>query len=240
MHRGLLLILLIVLPVTLAAEETVLASVESTRLAPASTRLAPDQSPRPAPRRLRDPRMRWPAGTREAALWTQVMLSALEKGHARPLIETVPRDIAQWCPAYPDNPAPARAAFWAGFASTLAKYESTYRPQAVGGGGLWHGLLQILPGTAHFNKCTATTGPALRNGAANLSCALRIMARTVPRDQAISLKDSRWRGVAADWGPMRSEPKRRDMARWLSQQSYCQPIQSTRPRLRPASWPPTV
>ena len=41
MHRGLLLILLIVLPVTLAAEETVLASVESTRLAPAATRLAP-------------------------------------------------------------------------------------------------------------------------------------------------------------------------------------------------------
>lgn len=232
MRRGVLTILLLMLPLAAPAEPA--------PKAPEATLLAPGHSLRPAARASRNPRMRWPSGTQEAALWTRVMLSALEKGHAKPLVETVPRDIAEWCPAYPDNPPSARAAFWAGFASTLAKYESTWRPQAVGGGGLWHGLLQILPGTAQFNKCSATSGPALQDGAANLSCALRIMARTVPRDQAISVRDSRWRGVAADWGPMRSDAKRRDMARWLSKQSYCQPIETTRPRLRPASWPPAA
>lgn len=165
------------------------------------------------------------------------MLSAL-RGHASPLVDVVPRDIAEWCPAYRDNPPERRAAFWAGFASALAKHESTYRPDAVGGGGRWYGLLQILPGTAQHFGCRARSGAALTDGAANLSCALRIMARTVTRDQAISIRDSRWRGVAADWGPMRSAAKRRDMSQWLRQQSYCVPIGVTRPRLRPAPWPP--
>lgn len=233
MRRIVLTILVLLLPLGAPAQTPAAGPVEAGGLAPL-------QSLRPAPRAPRNPQMRWPAQSREAALWTRVMLSALEQGHARPLIETVPRDIAAWCPAYADNPPAARAAFWAGFASALAKYESTWRPRAVGGGGLWHGLLQILPGTAHFNKCMATTGPALQNGAANLSCALRIMARTVPRDQAISLNEGRWRGVAADWGPMRSAAKRQEMAGWLRRQSYCRPIETLRPRLRPDSWPPAA
>ncbi len=145
----------------------------------------------------------------------------------------VPRDIGDWCPAYASNSTERRAAFWAGFASALAKHESTYRPDAVGGGGRWYGLLQILPATARGYGCRARSGNALKDGSANLSCALRIMAVTVPRDRAVSIRDNRWRGVAADWGPMRSSSKRRDMANWLRAQSYCQPLSSTRPKLRP-------
>ncbi|TNF20915.1 MAG: lytic transglycosylase [Rhodobacteraceae bacterium] len=202
----------------------------------AVSRLAPDHSLRPQLRGSQVPVTRW-RHRPEAALWTRAMLSAL-RGHARPLVEVVPRDVAEWCPAYADNPPEARAAFWAGLASALAKHESTYDPRAVGGGGKWYGLLQILPATARWRGCRAGSGPALTGGAANLSCALRIMAITVPRDRAIALRDTRWRGVAADWGPMRSPSKRRDMANWLKQQSYCQPIHVQRPRLRPAVWPP--
>lgn len=200
--------------------------------APASS-LAPRTSLVPVARSFVLPSTRW-AHRSEATLWTVAMLSAL-RGHAKALVETVPRDIEEWCPAYPENDAARRAAFWAGFSSALAKHESTYRPEAVGGGGRWYGLLQILPATARGYKCRARSGPALLDGAANLSCALRIMAVTVPRDRAISIRDSRWRGVAADWGPMRSAAKRRDMAAWLRKQPYCQPKPSSlRPRLRPA------
>ncbi|MEP1944290.1 MAG: transglycosylase SLT domain-containing protein, partial [Sulfitobacter sp.] len=142
-------------------------------------------------------------------------------------------DIATWCPAYPQNAAAQRRAFWVGYMSALAKHESTYKPWAVGGGGRWYGLLQILPATARGYKCNVGTGEALKNGAANLSCGVRIMTHTVQRDGVIHGRDKKWRGVSADWGPMRSESKRREMAGWLKRQNYCVATSSTRPRARP-------
>ena len=166
-------------------------------------------------------------------LWTRAALSAL-KDHAQPLVDLVPGDIAKWCPAYPDNTDANRRAFWVGFLSALAKHESTYKPWAVGGGGKWYGLLQILPATARGYKCNVGTGQALKSGPANLSCALRIMAQTVPRDGVIhGYKGKKGQGVTADWGPMHSASKRRDMAGWLRQQSYCLPRDATRPEARP-------
>ncbi|WP_272009278.1 transglycosylase SLT domain-containing protein [Roseovarius sp. ZX-A-9] len=168
----------------------------------------------------------------EAARWTRGALAAL-RTHGKALENTVPRDIAEWCPGYVSAPPPQRRAFWVGFLSALAKHESTYRPDAVGGGGKWYGLLQILPSTARGYGCMARSGSALKDGAANLSCAIRILAVTVPRDQAIAVKERRWRGVAADWGPMRSSRKRADMAGWLRQQSFCAVTTSPRPKARP-------
>ncbi len=188
--------------------------------------------PRPPARSANLPRTRWEHRP-GSQIWTRAALSAL-KTHGAPLVRTVPRDVAQWCPAYPDASDAQRRAFWVGFMSALAKHESTYRADAVGGGGLWYGLLQILPATARGYRCYVGQGEALKNGAANLSCAVRIMAVTVPRDQVIAAKDRRWRGVAADWGPMRSASKRRDMATWLQRQSYCKPLSSVRPKTRPA------
>jgi hypothetical protein len=155
--------------------------------------------------------------------------------HGTPLVQTVPRDIAAWCPGYPSADEARRRAFWVGFLSTLAKYESTYRAKAVGGGGLWFGLMQILPGTARSYGCRARSGGALKDGGDNLSCAIRIMARTVPRDRAIAIKDGRWRGAAADWGPLRDARKRAEMASWLHGQSYCAITRSPRPIGRPRS-----
>ena len=165
-------------------------------------------------------------------LWNRAALSAL-KSHGKPLVDMVPGDIVTWCPKYPDaNPADRRA-FWLGFMSALAKFESTYKPEAVGGGGKWYGLLQILPATARGYKCNVGTGEALKNGAANLSCAVRIMATTVPRDGVVHARDNKWRGVSADWGPMRSSSKRADMARWLRRQPYCAQLDAIRPQTRP-------
>lgn len=177
------------------------------------------------------PRTRW-QHMEGNALWTRAAMSAL-KNHGSPLVKMVPRDITDWCPAYAQNNAEKRSAFWVGYMSALAKYESTYKPRAVGGGGRWYGLLQILPATARGYECAAGTGEALKSGPANLSCAVRIMTYTVKRDGVIHGRDSKWRGVSADWGPMRNEAKRTEMATWLKRQNYCKPVNSLRPRARP-------
>lgn len=176
------------------------------------------------------PRMRWDHRS-EHALWTRSALKAV-KGHGAPLVQMVPKDIENWCPAYPENGPEKRAAFWVGFMSALSKHESTYKPNAVGGGGLWYGLLQILPATARGYGCRAGSGEALKSGPANLSCAARIMATTVKRDGVIHAREPRWSGVSADWGPMRSPAKRADMANWLKGQSYCKSLKTLRPQAR--------
>lgn len=181
------------------------------------------------------PRTRWEHRA-DAPLLTRTALSAL-KAHGAALTEIVPRDIAAWCPAYSQASNARRRAFWVGFLSALAKHESTYNPRAVGGGGRWYGLLQILPATARGYKCRAGSGEALRDGPDNLSCAVRIMAHTVLRDGVVS---EGMRGVAADWGPLHNATKRQDMQRWTQAQSYCKPLSSVRPRARPARFAQVV
>jgi hypothetical protein len=186
---------------------------------------------RPPAREAYVPRARWEY--REGGmLWTRVALAAV-KTHGAPLTQVVPRDIDEWCPAYPDQGKKERAAFWTALVSTLSRYESTWRPSAVGGNGRWFGLMQIYPPTAEFRGCRVQTGEGLKSPAANLNCAVRIMAITVPRDNAISVLDGRWRGVAADWGPIRTEWMRRDMQRYTKRQPYCRLLSEVRPKKRP-------
>ena len=193
---------------------------------------------RPAPRPAIEPipAARWDDARGESDRWALAARRAL-KTHGRALVSTVPRDIEDWCPGYRGADDADRRAFWTGFLSSLAKYESTYRPTAVGGGGRWFGLLQILPTTARGYGCEATSGAALKDGGRNLACAIRIMARTVPRDGVIFARSPRWSGVAADWGPMRSEEKRAEMSRWLRGQDYCRFTTTRRPAPRPDRGP---
>lgn len=178
------------------------------------------------------PRVELPAVQWERDAWTRATLAAV-LGHGRALVETVPGDIAGWCPAYAENGPRGRAAFWTGMISALARYESTHRAQAVGGGGRWFGLTQISPGTARGYGCRARTGQALLDGPANLSCAVRIMARTVARDGAVARRGGRNAGVAADWGPMTKASLRDRMKAFTRAQSYCQPRRSLVPKPRP-------
>jgi hypothetical protein len=153
----------------------------------------------------------------EAARWTTAVLTSLD-AHGSPLIDVVPNDIDAYCPAYRDAGPDQRKAFWVGLLSALAKHESTWRPDVSGGDGRWHGLLQISPGTARGYGCRAKTAEELKKGSDNLSCALRIMAVTVPRDGVIS---EGMGGVAADWGPFHQRRKREDIQAFTRSQSYC-------------------
>ncbi|MGR3500269.1 MAG: transglycosylase SLT domain-containing protein [Limimaricola soesokkakensis] len=187
--------------------------------------------------RARDPFLpeaRWD-GKPGTGIWTRGLMSAL-RGPASDLAEVVPADIATWCPAYAANPPRLRRAFWVGVMSALARFESRHRADAVGGGGLYHGLLQILPGTARGYGCVARDGAMLRDPVRNLSCAARIMARTVKRDGAVAMKDGRRAGIAADWGPMTKPAMRAEMAAWTREQSYCRSgtlLTVPRPQARP-------
>lgn len=162
------------------------------------------------------PVMRWDFRS-EGDDWTAATLAAL-KTTGTPLLSEVPRDIMEWCPGYVTADADGRAAFWSGVLSALAKHESTWNPAAVGGDGRWVGLVQIAPATARGYGCTARSAEDLKDGAANLSCAIRIAARTVARDGVVAAGGD---GIAADWGPFHSAAKRREMAAWTSSQSYC-------------------
>jgi len=130
----------------------------------------------------------------EAADWTRATLASI-KGPGAVLLDIVPGDIAAFCPAYAGADRDDRAAFWSGLLSALAKHESTWRPEASGGGGRWIGLTQIYPPTARTFGCQAQTVAALKDGAANLSCAVNIMAAQVGRDQMLVSEGGAWRGT---------------------------------------------
>ena len=155
----------------------------------------------------------------EAPLWTASTLAVVQT-HDAQLAAAVPGDIAQWCPGYETAPLPDRRAFWSGLLSAVAKYESTWNPAASGGGGKYIGLMQISPATAENYDCDATSSAALKDGAANLACAVKIAAAQVGRDAMVAGDGNR--GVARDWGPMKSASKRAAMAEWTSAQTYCQ------------------
>lgn len=194
--------------------------------------LAESMRPMGRPEPIPLPSLRWDHVEGSKA-WSRTTMEALST-YGAPVVETMPEDIADWCPKYPQATRWERTAFWAGLLSTLTKHESTYRPDAVGGGGKWYGLVQILPATARGYECKAQTREALKDGSANLACAVRIMATTVPRDEVVS---EGMRGVAADWGPFHQRRKREDMRQWLNAQPYCQlppGLLAVKPKPRPA------
>jgi len=168
------------------------------------------------------PVMGWDARP-EAAEWTARTLRAVGAEDAR-LAARVPADIATFCPTYADAPLPQRRAFWAGALSAVARYESSWNPQAAGGGGAYLGIMQISTRTAEQHGCAATSAAGLKdgglkNGGANLECAVQIMAAAVGRDGVVAGPGNR--GVGRDWMPLRQEDKRRAIADWTSRQDYC-------------------
>ncbi len=163
------------------------------------------------------PLMRWDSQP-EADAWTRAALQAVAQ-YDGALAATVPHDVESWCPGYAAASLADRRAFWVAMFSTLAKYESTWNERASGGGGRWIGLTQIAPATARQYGCEAQTVEALKDGAQNLACAVRIAAAQVERDNMVAGGGTL--GMGRDWAPFRASAKRADMAAWVSGQAYC-------------------
>lgn len=166
-------------------------------------------APEPAPATRWDHRA-------EASSWTAETMLALA---AEPgLLAHVPADVGEYCPAYPEAPPAQRAAFWTGYLSALAKYESRWNPEAAGAGGRYRGLMQIAPATARNFGCDAG---GLYEGGANLACAVRILAAEVPARGAIVAGPAGMGGVAAHWPPARRPENRSEIAAFTTVQDYC-------------------
>jgi len=166
------------------------------------------------------PAARWD-GRPGADTWTQSTLAAVTAS-TPDMAEVIPLDIVDWCPGYASAAAPQRREFWVGLISALVHHESFYNPRNVSSGGQWFGLIQIYPPTARFFGCDVRSGDALLDPDANLVCAVRIMSQAVADWPSISVDNGRWRGVAAQWGPMTQTRKREDMMAWTTAQDYCQ------------------
>lgn len=174
-------------------------------------KLAPDTSPVPP--------MRWDHHP-EAEEWTEEALTAVAAKDPV-FAQTVPADVQAWCPGYAKADIEDRRAFWVGMFSALAKHESTWNPRASGGGGKWIGLTQIDPRSARYYGCDTHSVEGLKDGEANLRCAIQIASVQVPKDNMVVGNGKR--GLGRDWAPFRSASKREDMRVWISQQPYCQP-----------------
>ena len=154
----------------------------------------------------------------EGAEWTESTLVAVSTKDPQ-LSERIPADIETWCPGYTEASVEERRAFWTGLLSAVAKYESTWNEKASGGGGRWIGLMQISPRSAANYGCDATSVGALKNGEANLECAVEIMSRQVAKDGMVAGGGNL--GIGRDWAPLRSSEKRAAMAAWTRAQPYC-------------------
>jgi hypothetical protein len=155
----------------------------------------------------------------EAAFWTTSTMSAVAR-HDTDLTRIVPGDIQHWCPGYVGASDTERRAFWAGLVSAVARYESSWNPAASGGGGRYIGVMQISPRSAVNYGCTADSARELKDGAANLECAVTMMAHHVGSDELVAGGGNR--GIGRDWMPLRDADKREALAAWTRQQSYCQ------------------
>ena len=177
---------------------------------PAATGLAASESAAP-------PAMRWDHRP-GASDWTLAAMQAVVRKDAV-LAGRVPADIESWCPGYAEADITQRRSFWVGLMSAVAKHESGWNAAAAGGGGRWIGLMQISPKTARNHDCTARSAAALKDGGANLACAVEIFADDVARDGVVSGKGNR--GLGRDWMPFRKAQTRAEMQSWVRQQSYC-------------------
>ena len=171
----------------------------------------------PEPMSFVAPPMQWDHHP-EGAEWTESTLVAVSTKDQE-LSERVPADIETWCPGYSDATVDERRAFWTGLLSAVAKYESTWNENASGGGGRWIGLMQISPRSAANYGCEATSAGALKDGEANLECAVEIMSTQVAKDGMVAGGGNR--GIGRDWAPLRSSEKRLAMAAWTRAQPYC-------------------
>jgi hypothetical protein len=104
--------------------------------------------------------------------------------------------------------------------SATAKYESGFNAKAIGLHGRYVGLMQITLATARHSGCDATTTASLKDGKANLSCAIDIVAPRVAADGMVAGDGNK--GIARDWGPWAKARTRASIAKWTRAQDYCQ------------------
>ncbi|MCY0095061.1 hypothetical protein [Hoeflea ulvae] len=177
-------------------------------------------------------KMLWLDANPESSPWEKFATEAM-KQHGGALLNSTPKDISNWCPAYDRQSSEQRQAFWAFLMSSLMKYESNYDPSvtytepfedASGNKVVSRGLLQLSIESSNGYGCGIADAKELHDPQINLSCSIRIMDRWIERDGVIAARTTagKWRGMARYWSPFRRSQQRSAMQAQVSASSYCQ------------------
>ena len=126
--------------------------------------------------------------------WTAITETAVSSSG---LPQLVPTDIDKFCPGYKTRDATARARFWVGLLSIVARPESNFKPEttytenfndAHGKKVVSRGLLQISFESANQKKysCGIKQAEELHDPKVNLTCGVKILDAWVNTDKIIA------------------------------------------------------
>jgi hypothetical protein len=168
----------------------------------------------------------------EGNKWTYFTQRAIAK-YGQGLLNSTPRDVAEYCPRYPELSRSQRGDFWVHFIAKLAYFESSYNPQTSyvelfydnnGNPVVSRGLLQISKESANGAnyRCGIKDEKELHDPKTNLECGVRILNKWVTNDGVIVAKEGdKWRGVARYWGVLRDGVKRAKITESLVSLPMC-------------------
>jgi uncharacterized protein (TIGR02594 family) len=152
---------------------------------------------------------RWDGKT-GAGDWSGFVLDALEQ-HGAQLLDCVPSDIGDFCPAFPGDKA-GRKRFWLFLLSCIAEFESSFKPDdkfTESTGEISAGLLQLSVGDGRNYSCEFSTLQDVFDPAKNLSCGVRIMQKLVVQDSVIAGGNNK--GASRYWSTLRPNRPRKPL-----------------------------
>lgn len=198
---------------------------------PPVTPTPPPATPDPSPT---DPseiiRGRWEASQRDGAAWSKHVFERIPALAPR-LLTTLPKDIAQFCPAYKDLNERDKRNFWVHLISSMSEFESNHKPEtsyteafydAQGRRVVSRGLLQISIESGNGYGCGLKDANELHDPLINLDCGLRILNKWVGNDVALAGQSgSTWQGGARYWSVLRKDPALGKIKAWNAALRIC-------------------
>lgn len=150
------------------------------------------------------------------------------------LIESVPRDIKNYCPDYQTRSPEARLEFWGLLLSSISWMESSHRTshfyeeQGIldnsGQNVMSRGLLQFSFESAKSYYPDLCSAQELHRPETTLRIAAIVFKRFVIQDGVISAgKKGDWKGAARYWSVLRNNPKHTQIQEWLTNVDYLNP-----------------
>lgn len=151
----------------------------------------------------------------QGEVWTKFTQNAI-RDYGQGLLKSVPQDIQNYCPQYPNLSNRGRGDFWVQLISKLAYFESSYNsnttytenfPDVNGNNVISRGLLQLSIESGNGNyDCGLKNANELHDPKTNLECTVRIFNTLVPKYGVIRKKgNNEWFGVSRYWSPFRNE-----------------------------------
>ena len=170
------------------------------------------------------------AGLDDADLWeTKTREAILKYGHY--LLEVIPVDILDFCPAYAGFSFEKKTQFWIFMLSAISEFESGHRPELeyrerfrnkFGEHVRSRGLLQLSRESVIGYGCEFSSECDLHDPVMNLECGVIILNRWIGKDRRITGRYNRgWRGGARYWSILRDDSKLRQIKIWTQESGFC-------------------